>query len=317
MTSIFWTRPIQLRPSDGRQGMPSIAASSPRFRRQANGLRPRSIIPGRQRWDVGMALNRPRVAALLEARLRALPGVELAYANPVTGRLLIYHDVEMRQKDIDLIIQEAVALAVQQVATFTDTSRARPSVTPARSEHRNRTGPSFLVAGCAAGTLALSSSSFRQSPWARVGSILLATAIVVKRGWRRSGRNQQTAATPIRSTQHPLLQIVGSHKRQFYAALSLSVLGQALDMVLPLFAGWILLLFFSGESAILIRLGLTSVYSQLLFLVGAAILVCILAAALAFLSGMLWRNLAQSVRHTWCTTMYTHIQQVKLRYLEG
>jgi len=264
-----------------------------------------------------MALNRPRVAALLEARLRALPGVELAYANPVTGRLLIYHDVEMRQKDIDLIIQEAVALAVQQVATFTDTSRARPSVTPARSEHRNRTGPSFLVAGCAAGTLALSSSSFRQSPWVRVGSILLATAIVVKRGWRRSGRNQQTAATPIRSTQHPLLQIVGSHKRQFYAALSLSVLGQALDMVLPLFAGWILLLFFSGESAILIRLGLTSVYSQLLFLVGAAILVCILAAALAFLSGMLWRNLAQSVRHTWCTTMYTHIQQVKLRYLEG
>ncbi|MDQ3761588.1 MAG: ABC transporter ATP-binding protein/permease [Actinomycetota bacterium] len=110
---------------------------------------------------------------------------------------------------------------------------------------------------------------------------------------------------------------MGTHKRQFYLASFLSVLGQILDMAPVLFVSWILLVFTTGKSATLLRLGLTSFSTQLWFLSGITALVCIVAAALAFISGVLWRDLAQSVQHKWRTEMYAHIQRVELRHLEG
>jgi len=117
--------------------------------------------------------------------------------------------------------------------------------------------------------------------------------------------------------RHPLLQIVGSRKRQFYLAAFLSVLAQLLEMILFLFVGWILSVLTAGSSAPLVRLGLTSAFSQLWFLAGVATLVCVAVAVLSFKAGMLWRDLAQSVQHGWRTEMYAHVQRVELRYLEG
>jgi len=48
----------------------------------------RSVIPGRQRWDIGIVLASPRVAEFLEGRLRQTPGVVVVHANPISGRLL-------------------------------------------------------------------------------------------------------------------------------------------------------------------------------------------------------------------------------------
>jgi ATP-binding cassette, subfamily B, bacterial len=69
-------------------------------RLEAVSVRPRSVIPGRQRCDVGVVLGRPRVAEFLEAGLRELPGVEVVRVNPVTGRLLVYHDTALSSEEV-------------------------------------------------------------------------------------------------------------------------------------------------------------------------------------------------------------------------
>src|ERR1043165_8805498 len=93
--------------------MPTIVDGIMGQRTEDRKLAPRSVIPGRQRWDVGVVLGRPRVAELLEAQLRESPGLVMVYANPVTGRLLVYHDALLASEDIDQLICDAV-LVVRQ-----------------------------------------------------------------------------------------------------------------------------------------------------------------------------------------------------------
>ncbi|MGH3915951.1 MAG: ABC transporter ATP-binding protein, partial [Pseudonocardiaceae bacterium] len=73
----------------------------------------------------------------------------------------------------------------------------------------------------------------------------------------------------------------------------------------------------SGPSTALVSLGLTSAAGQLWFLAGTTALLFAAAAVLSFISGMVWRDLAQSVQHTWRTETYAHVQRAQLRYLEG
>jgi heavy metal translocating P-type ATPase len=75
-------------------------------------VRARSVVPGRQRWDIGAILSQPRVAEVLEAELRASPGVAVVRANPVTGRLLIYHDAALNGEEVGKCVREAARQAV-------------------------------------------------------------------------------------------------------------------------------------------------------------------------------------------------------------
>jgi len=172
-------------------------------RREELRVRARSVIPGRQRWDIGGVLGWPRVAELLEVRLRQSPGVALVHVNPVTGRLLIYYDTALSVDEVDQLVRETVALVVPQAdTTLTRPSSPEPSVVPARVRQRQHTAPSLaLTSGSAAIALALSQGKFLSpSPLVRLGAVVLATVVVVRLTWRRS--------------RHP--QIVGSHKRQSY-----------------------------------------------------------------------------------------------------
>jgi ATP-binding cassette subfamily B protein len=301
--------------------MPSIVGVIMGRRREELTVRPRSVIPGRQRWDIGIVLGRPRVAELLEAELQESSGVVEVRANPVTGRLLIYHDTTLSSAEVDQLVREAV-LAVRQAMTLARSTKPEPGVAPVRAQHRRYATQSLALAGSAAVALALiKGKSLRPSPMVRLGAILLATVGVVRRAWRRSNHSQEASAVPLnvplRSIRHPLLQIVGSRKRQFYLASFLSVLTQLLEVILFLFVGWMLSVLTSGPSASLVRLGLASVSGQLWFLAGVAALVGIASVALSFKAGVLWRDLAQFVQHDWRTKMYAHVQRVELRYLEG
>ena len=55
----------------------------------SSGLRLRSAVPGRVRWDVQALLRAPRRASAVECALHDVPGVRHATANPVTGRVLV------------------------------------------------------------------------------------------------------------------------------------------------------------------------------------------------------------------------------------
>lgn len=90
-------------------------------------------------------------------------------------------------------------------------------------------------------------------------------------------------------------------------------------MAPALLIGWMIVVLLNSKSAAL-GLGLATASSQLWFLSGMVTLVCvvfIVAAALSFTAGTLWRNLAQSVQHDWRTEIYAHVQKVKLPFLES
>lgn len=52
----------------------------------------RSAVPGRERWQIDPLRSHPRYAAALERELSLLPPVRSAWANPITGRLLVEYD---------------------------------------------------------------------------------------------------------------------------------------------------------------------------------------------------------------------------------
>jgi ATP-binding cassette, subfamily B, bacterial len=279
-------------------------------------MRPRSVIRGRQRWDIGVVLGSPGVAELLEAKLRESPGVGVIRANPVTGRLLVHHDTALSGEIVGQLIRESVALAIRQARTRSRSSRLEPRVTPTQVRRRHYTNPSFTVAGSAALAFLLG-KLLRSSPVVRVGVVVSATVVVVRRSWRRSSRSQHASRASLRSTRHPIFYIVGSHKRKLYLASLCSVLAQVLDTTIYVFFAWFFWVLINGGSPALAYLGLVSASSQLWFLAGATVFVSAVIAALSFGAGVLWRDLAQSVQHEWRTEMYAHVQRVGLRHLEG
>lgn len=102
-------------------------------------VRARSVIPGRQRWDIGVMLNQPSVAELLEAELRESPGVTVVRANPVTGRLLVHHDTALNGAKIGQLVQEAV----RQVMVFTRSLRATPDAALVRARRHQHAVENF------------------------------------------------------------------------------------------------------------------------------------------------------------------------------
>ncbi|MGH3885169.1 MAG: HAD-IC family P-type ATPase, partial [Pseudonocardiaceae bacterium] len=108
--------------------MSSIVVITMGRRERVLKVRARSVIPGRQRWDIGVMLSQPRVAELLEAELRESPGVAVVGANPVTGRLLVHHDAALNGEKVGQLVREAV----RQAMAFTRSLRPKPSAAPVR-----------------------------------------------------------------------------------------------------------------------------------------------------------------------------------------
>ncbi|MGH3915543.1 MAG: ATP-binding cassette domain-containing protein [Pseudonocardiaceae bacterium] len=263
-----------------------------------------------------MLRGRPRLAEPLAAGLRESRGVQEAHANPVTGRLLIRHDPTLSAEQVTELVLGAVSRAVRLVTAPEPQGKrgqAMVATSPGRQHRHGRSRtPSLIVAGGSAAVLALA----LPTPLVSFGAVLVATGIVFRRAWRKSSRLRRDPQAPPASIQNPLLTIVGSHRRKFYLASILSVLGQVMDMLLLIFVGWIVLVLVQGESTLLMSLGLSNPNTQILFLAVAAGLVCLTVAALSYSAGMQWRSLAQAVRHEWRTKMYPHTQRLELRHLD-
>lgn len=287
------------------------------MRGHRGGVRLRSVVAGRQRWDIGVVLARPGVTEFVEGRLRESLGVGVVRANPVTGRLLICHDTTLSRQEVDQLVRNAVALVVAQPRTLTRAAAPEPGVVEVR--HRGHAGRSVAVVGSGVVAVALARRSglLVWSPLVGLGGIALVTVLVIRWAWRRSRHSQQDATAHRGSTSHPLLHIVGRHRRRFYLAASLSVLGQVLETTSLALTGWIVAVLVVGKSPALVRLGVAGLSGQLWFLAGATALGFVGNVAMKSIADMLWRDLAQSVQHEWRTEMYAHVQRVELRYLEG
>lgn len=276
--------------------------------------RPRSVVPGRQRWELRLLRGRPDVAAFLEARLLASPGVGDVRANPVTGRLLVFHDQSVSSADLGHRIREAATVVAVQgsVPLLPPSKTAAPlrGVTPLPGRRGSLLIP--LAGGVAAVALG---GVFLWSPGAKLAAVLGATALILRRAWRRSTRS--VAATTPTGKRRPLRTVVGSHRRLFRLATTLSAAGAVLYMAAAACAFSLASVLIAGSSVTFASLGIATLSGQVSFLGAAGVAFCILFAVAWFIGGVMWRDLAQKVQHDWRCTVYAHVQRAQLGFLEG
>ncbi|WP_344641625.1 ABC transporter ATP-binding protein/permease, partial [Kitasatospora cystarginea] len=279
-------------------------------------VRPRSVIPGRQRWDVKLVLGRPQVAEVLAATLRRVPGITEAQASPITGGVLVRHDARVRAKDVGRIVRSAVALLAENGARIARPAPARPAAASGPRSERGGVGSVLAVGGGVAVGIALVRGSALGKQLVALGGVAAATAAVVRKTWRRAAaetREPSGAGTE----RHPVLEIVGPRRGQLYRASALSVACQVMEMALGTLLGWTGLVLIKGEAAPLVRLGLTTASVQLWALAGSVVGACAAVAGLAYASGVQWRRLGQDVQHDWRSRTYARVQHLELRHLEG
>ncbi|AUY52641.1 ABC transporter ATP-binding protein [Streptomyces sp. CB01881] len=275
---------------------------------------PRSVIPGRQRWDVRLVLGRPRAAELLAAALRRVPGITEAQASPVTGGVLVRHDARVRAADVGRIMRRAVALVAEGPAR---PGRPAPASRPGRGVVVR---PVLAVGGGVAAGVALIRGSVLSRQLVVLGGVAAATAAVVRKAWHgtvETTRDLSGAGAGAGAGRHPLLEIVGPHRKRLHRASALSVACQVSEMALGTFLGWTGLVLIKGEAAPLVGLGLTTASAQLWGLAGLVAAACAAVAGLSYASNLQWRGLGQDVEHDWRSRTYAHVQHLELRHLEG
>ncbi|MER7579558.1 ATP-binding cassette domain-containing protein [Kitasatospora sp. NPDC097691] len=297
--------------------MPSLLGAAAGFRPVDSDASPRSVIPGRQRWDVKLVLGRPRSAEVLAAVLRRVPGITAVQVNPVTGGVLVRHDVRMPAADIGRIVRRAVALVAEGPARTRPAASARPTAEAAARPDRGLVvRPVLAVGGGVAAGIALVRGSAVSKQLVALGGVAAATAAVVRKAWRRTVETtRDPSATGI--AHHPLLEIVGPHRKRLYRAGALSVACQVSEMALGTFLGWTGLVLIKGEAAPLVSLGLTTASAQLWGLAGLVAAACAAVAGLSYASNLQWRGLGQDIEHDWRNRTFGHVQHLELRHLEG
>lgn len=282
--------------------------------RDATTVRPRSIIAGRQRWDVAAVLGNAGTAQRLESELARSEGIKSVHANPVTGRLLIVHDPALGSDEIAYQVKQAVDVVVvpaddDPAEFFNSTLVTSPATTPWGSPR----GATLVEAGAAAlilGGIVLG------SPLVRLGAVLLTTVVVVRRAWRRSSRQHAPAGLGRREPR-PILTIVGKHRPKLYLAVAVSIFAEVLEMTPAIFIGWTLLVALSGPSATLAALGITTALGQLVFLAVMTGVNFLANNALSLLAEIKWRDLAQQVQQDWRVKTFARVQAAEMRSLEG
>ncbi|WP_405940075.1 ABC transporter ATP-binding protein/permease [Streptomyces sp. NBC_00726] len=294
--------------------MPSLLGAASGFRTVEPAASPRSVTPGRQRWDVGLVVGRPRTAEILAAALRHIPGITEAQASPVTGGVLVRHDGRLRAADVGRIIGRTVARLARE-ATGTGHAVADPPTRAPGADRGLVVRPVLAVGGGVAAGTALVKGSALTRQLVAVGGVAAATAVVLRKAWR--GTAEAAGPAEEGAAGHPLLEIVGPHRPRLYRAAALSVACQAAEMALGTFLGWTGLVLIKGEAAPLAGLGLTTASAQLLGLAGLVAAACAAVAGLSYASNVQWRRLGQDIEHDWRSRTYRHVQHLELAQLEG
>ncbi|MFJ9843617.1 ATP-binding cassette domain-containing protein [Kitasatospora sp. NPDC101155] len=282
-------------------------------------MSPRSVIPGRQRWDAKLVLGRPRAAELLAATLRHVPGITEAQASPITGGVLVRHDARVRAADVGRIVRRAVALVAEGPTGAGRPAPARPAAEPApRADRGLVVRPVLAVGGGVAAGIALIRGSALSRQLVALGGVAAATAAVLRKAWHGAvDTTRDLSGAEAGAYRHPLLEIVGPHRKRLYRAAALSVACQISEMALGTFLGWTALVLIKGEASPLVSLGLTTASAQLWGLAGLVAAACAAVAGLSYTSNLQWRRLGQDIEHDWRGRTYAHVQHLELRHLEG
>ncbi|MEU4966598.1 ABC transporter ATP-binding protein/permease [Streptomyces smyrnaeus] len=324
------------------------AASAPSFSRLADApVRPRSVLPGRQRWEVTAVRGRPNLAQLLESSLRATPGITQAEASAVTGRVLVFHDASLDAREVARLLGRAVSQLRTRVAHSPGpaprqaprsarrraggaASGQRPLGEDGQKASGSGTGVVAVAGAGAAVALALGLGKHTLKvlarPWVSLGVVTVATTAIVRRSWRRSNSATSGSDTVVdasaetsepRSRRGFLPRLIGPHRRKFAFAAALSVVSQALEMGAFALISYTIAVLVQGGSEALSGMGLAGLGAQLPVLAGATALAAVAATGMAYAANVRWNKLGQQVEGEWRTATFAHVQRLSTADLEG
>ncbi|MCP2098715.1 MULTISPECIES: ABC transporter ATP-binding protein [Actinosynnema] len=271
------------------------------------GFRVRSVVPGRQRWDVPRVRGNPRAARALEAALLRLPGITGVQASPATGRVLVLHDRELGVTEVGAALRDAVAASATAPLVVEGRTTTAPPATapPATAPHTTGSAVALRRGGAAL-----------RRPLALVGLLTGVSSAVLRRAWRALLRPLRRTAPGTRLSAHPLVRVLGRRRSALAVAAALTAACQLAELGLGLFLGWILLVLIKGEHAPLTALGIASGPAQLLALAAGAAVTCGVVVALSAASGARWRELGQGVQRDQRARLHRHAQHLQMRHLQ-
>ncbi|WP_345681016.1 ABC transporter ATP-binding protein [Yinghuangia aomiensis] len=259
-----------------------------------------------------------------------------ARVNPVTGSVLVLHAPNTPSRFIAGLVRDAVTRSLactdaEHTAAPVDAVN-HPDIRPRQGAGAGdgrvplggsggRPGPArlgkwsaVLLGGGAAAVAITACGKFALTvlgqPLISLGLAAAATAVVVRKAWRRQADREQPGSREVAMWRRPLRRIVGRHRRQLGAATALSVFAQLAEITLYALVPSIVLVLARGESAFLARLGVAGVATQLPVLVGAAALACLTMAALGYGADVAWRRLGQTIEDDWRIRTYAHVQRL-------
>lgn len=113
-----------------------------------------------------------------------------------------------------------------------------------------------------------------------------------------------------------LLRYASPFRRQIVWATSCSILNKIFDLAPPLIIGVALDVVVKGKQSIVAEVGIIDPFNQLIALAVATVAIWSLESLFEWLLGIAWRNLAQGIQHEARMDVYTHVQDLEMRWFE-
>ena len=119
------------------------------------------------------------------------------------------------------------------------------------------------------------------------------------------------------TTSHPLFRLFDytkEYRMKIYLATFCSMWNKIWDLAPPILIGMAVDVVVSKENSLIAKTGIHDSYEQLWVLAGITLAIWILESLFEYFYGVLWRNIAQTVQHELRLDLYSHIQDLEMKW---
>jgi len=269
-------------------------------------LKPRSVLSGRIRWDAPVLHRAPELAAELERQLLRRPGIELVRANPLTGRLLVYHAGHLSVPEVAFEIRAALGEAVGLLRPAPHRhalARAEPSPELARTL--------VLGGGALAGGALVALTVGSLTPLL-VGASVFTLTLAVNEVTRLVG--PERAAQP--RTVERLLTFARPYRRPILTAAGYAVGSVLFSLTRVFFIGSAVDLLVRQSTLAAAGRSMPHLGLRVATLGGIGLVSNAIYAALEYAGNVQWQTLSEEAKHRLRLEVYDHIQKLEVSNLE-
>ena len=119
------------------------------------------------------------------------------------------------------------------------------------------------------------------------------------------------------TNSHPLFRLFDytkEYRMKIYLATFCSMWNKIWDLAPPILIGMAVDVVVSKENSLIAKTGIHDSYEQLWVLAGITLAIWILESLFEYFYGVLWRNIAQKVQHELRLDLYSHIQDLEMKW---